>query len=163
MIDTSEFESEETSLPTPESLVRPVRAPATPDVAGFLWGTGRRKASVARVRVRPAKNGKSSFLINGREVDNFFSQTRDREAVRSPLKVTNTTDSVEVHCSVSGGGYTGQAGAVLLGLARALRGMDPSLEPTLREHNMLSRDPRQVERKKYGQPGARRRFQFSKR
>ncbi|MCC5831252.1 MAG: 30S ribosomal protein S9 [Phycisphaeraceae bacterium] len=164
MIDTSEIETSDSNpVPSPESLVRPVRAPETPDIAGFVWGTGRRKSSTARVRVRPAKDGKGSFLINGREVDDFFRQVQDREAVRSPLKATGTLDSVEVRCSVIGGGFTGQAGAVLLGLARALRGMDPALEPVLREHHMLTRDPREVERKKYGQPGARRRFQFSKR
>ncbi len=142
---------------------RPQRQPATPDAGGFVWGTGRRKSAIARVRVRPAREGKTVYLINGREVDAYFTEVRDREMVRSPLKQTQTEDRYEIHVRVAGGGFAGQAGAVRLGLARALCGQDPALEPTLRDNGMLTRDPRKVERKKYGQPGARRRFQFSKR
>ena len=137
--------------------------PAKPDAGGFFWGVGRRKAAVARVRIRPAKGDKSNFMINGRRMENYFTELRDRNDVVAPLVATNTEKSVDVYINVNGGGYVGQAGAILLGVARALKGMDPSLEPILREHNHLSRDPRRVERKKYGQRGARRRFQFSKR
>ena len=134
--------------------------PAKPDKGGFVWGTGRRKASIARVRVKP---GEGKFLINGREVDNYFSELQHRQACTAPLEVTQTVGKLDVYVNAHGGGITGQAEAVLLGVARALMGYDPSLEPILRDHNFLTRDPRQVERKKYGQPGARRRFQFSKR
>ncbi|MEX0653399.1 MAG: 30S ribosomal protein S9 [Phycisphaeraceae bacterium] len=134
--------------------------PAKPDKGGFVWGTGRRKSAIARVRVKP---GSGKFLVNNREVDNFFSEQQHREQAQSPLKTTKTDGKLDVLVKVHGGGITGQAGAVLLGVARALLAYDPSLEPVLREHGYLTRDPREVERKKYGQAGARRRFQFSKR
>ncbi len=137
-----------------------LREPKKPDKAGFLWGTGRRKTAVARVRIKP---GSGKFTVNGKAVEAFFTEIRDHNAVRSPLKVTNTTDSLDIVAAVKGGGFTGQAGAVMLGLARALKDYDPSIEPALRENSLLTRDARKVERKKYGQSGARRRFQFSKR
>ncbi len=126
----------------------------------FIWGTGRRKSAVARVRIRP---GEGSFVINKRKVDEFFKLDKDRQAVRKPLEVTETSKSMDVTVSVCGGGVSGQAGAVLLGLARALAKADPANAPKLKEQNLMTRDPRKVERKKYGQRGARRRFQFSKR
>ncbi len=129
-------------------------------VNGYVWGTGRRKSSVARVRIRP---GEGKFEINKRPVEEFFHVDRYHEAILSPLKVTKTAETVDVFVRVHGGGTTGQAGAILLGLARALKTFDPTCEPALREHNLLTRDARKVERKKYGQRGARRRFQFSKR
>ena len=140
--------------------VRPLREPAKPDAGGYVWGTGRRKAAVARVRIRA---GSGVFLIKGREVDVYFCELRDQEDCMTPLKVTQMEGKIDVFIKTHGGGYMGQAGAVKLGLARALIGYDPTLETILREHNLLSRDPRRVERKKYGQRGARRRFQFSKR
>lgn len=139
---------------------KPAAAPAKPDRGGFLWGTGRRKSAIARVRIKPG-NGK--FEVNGKPFDQYFSELRDREAVASPLKLTKTEKGVDVLVNAHGGGYMGQAGAVMLGLARALYKYDPSLEPILRDNGLLTRDSREVERKKYGQPGARRRFQFSKR
>ena len=139
---------------------RPVRQPAKPDKGGFVWGTGRRKTSVARVRVKP---GSGKYLINGREVKDCFRELRDQTDANAPLEATQMAGKLDVFVNAHGGGVTGQAGAVKLGLSRALLGYDPSLEPILREHGMLTRDPRKVERKKYGQPGARRRFQFSKR
>ena len=134
--------------------------PVAPGPGGFFWGTGRRKASVARVRI---KAGQGRFLINGRPIDNYFSEIRDRQDIVAPLAATDTRERVDVLVKVHGGGYTGQAGAIRLGVSRALKNYDGTLEPALREHGMLSRDPRRVERKKYGQPGARKRFQFSKR
>lgn len=131
-----------------------------PDRGGFWWGTGRRKAAVARVRVKP---GTGKFLINDREIDVYFTEMRDRTDVVYPLELTNTKGSVDVFVNAHGGGFMGQAGAVVLGLARALKDYDPALEQTLRDADLLSRDSRRVERKKYGQPGARKRFQFSKR
>ena len=138
----------------------PKREPASPDAGGFIWGTGRRKKSIARVRVR---SGSGQFTINGKSVEDFFSEPQHRNACYAALKATETTDQVDVFVKVHGGGITGQAEAILLGVARALLNRDPGLEPILRDHGYLTRDPRKVERKKYGQPGARRKFQFSKR
>ncbi len=125
-----------------------------------VWGTGRRKTAVARVRLMP---GKGTLLINDREVDAYFSELKDREAVRSPIKATQQTSTYDIFVNVMGGGRTGQADAVKLGIARALRKADPSLEGVLRDGNFLTRDPRMTERKKYGRAGARRSYQFSKR
>jgi small subunit ribosomal protein S9 len=136
------------------------RKPATPDAGGFVWGTGRRKASVARVRIRP---GEGKVMINDREVGKYFCKPQDQNAVWAPLKSLNVTKNFDIYANVNGGGTTGQAGAVLLGIARALANYDPSLIPQLRDGGYLTRDGRAVERKKYGQRGARRRFQFSKR
>lgn len=126
----------------------------------YYWGTGRRKTAVARVRVKP---GTGVFMVNKREMSNFFSVESHREAVRKPLEVTDTMKTVDVFVNVNGGGITGQAGAVSLGLARALIKASGELEARLRAADLLTRDARKVERKKYGQSGARKRFQFSKR
>jgi len=127
---------------------------------GWWWGTGRRKTAVARVRLRP---GSGEFKINGRKIEEFFTEPRDRADAVAPLTVTQLTGKMDVMVNVKGGGYMGQAGAVRLGVARALRVYDTTLEDALRDHGYLTRDGREVERKKYGQRGARRRFQFSKR
>lgn len=127
---------------------------------GYYWGTGRRKTAVARVRIRP---GEGKFLINGREVDQYFAEERDRKDASAPLAATGMIGKFDVFVNMKGGGPSGQAGAVLLGVARALRNADASLEQALRDGGYLTRDSRMVERKKPGQPGARRRFQFSKR
>ena len=134
--------------------------PATPDKGGFIWGTGRRKSSVARVRVKP---GKGTLQINKRNVQEYFKLEKDRNAVMAPLKSAGVTDSIDVFVNVKGGGTTGQAGAVVLGIARALKNYDPTLMKPLRDGGYLTRDSRMVERKKPGRPGARRSFQFSKR
>ena len=150
-------ESTETTTPA----VEPKSAEVKLNMSGpYVWGTGRRKASVARVRIRP---GDGAFVINKRKVDDYFMLDKDRQAVRTPLDVTETNKSIDVFVNVGGGGISGQAGAVLLGLSRALAKAHRDYEPKLRDHNLLHRDPRRVERKKYGQRGARRRFQFSKR
>ena len=125
----------------------------------FYLGTGRRKTAVARVRIKP---GSGKFLVNGKEANKYFTEVQHHLAIHAPLKLTNTTN-LDIFVNAKGGGYTGQAGAVVLGLARALVGYDPTLEPILRDNDLLTRDSRKVERKKYGQAGARRRFQFSKR
>ena len=145
--------------------VAPVVAPApvkkkAPVNNPYIWGTGRRKTAVARVRIRP---GDGKFVINKREVKEYFRIEHDQAAVRFPLELTGTGQSLDVFVNVGGGGITGQAGAVVLGLARALAKYDASFSPRLKEQRLLSRDSRKVERKKYGQSGARRRFQFSKR
>ena len=154
----SEPATMEAAAPEPVAGAGP-SAPTTPNNP-YYWGTGRRKASIARVRVKP---GEGKFVVNKREMDKFFCIDRDRAAVRRPLDVTETGKLYDVFVNVKGGGFTGQTGAVVLGLARALVAANPDYESKLREHNLLTRDPRKVERKKYGRRGARRRFQFSKR
>jgi len=163
-----------TEEPTPSSepvVPAPAPAPTTPAPAAdpkkkgtpgatYIWGTGRRKSSVAQVRIRP---GTGKFVVNKREVKDYFCIVRDQMRVYQPLEITETQKAFDVFVNVGGGGITGQSDAILLGLARALLKSDPDHMPKLREHNLLSRDPRRVERKKYGQRGARRRFQFSKR
>ena len=126
----------------------------------YLWGTGRRKTSVARVRVGV---GTGKITINKRELNDYLVNERDRKALFGPLEVTNLGGKVDVHCRCSGGGLTSQSGAIVMGLARALRRYDVTLEPALRAQGFMTRDSRMKERKKYGQLGARRKFQFSKR
>ena len=128
-------------------------------VQQFL-GTGRRKTSVARVRLLPG-NGK--IVINNRPFENYFVLDTLRMLAMGPLVKTESTAKFDVIALVHGGGPTGQAGAVRLGIARALLKVDANLRPALKVEGFLTRDSRQKERKKYGQPGARKRFQFSKR
>lgn len=150
-----------TSAPTVTATPKPAggRAGMKP-INPYIWGTGRRKTAIARVRIRP---GDGDFVVNKKKVDVFFPRDIDQLAVRRPLAVTETAKSYDVYVNVRGGGITGQAGAIVLGLARALAEANPDLEAKLREHKLMTRDPRKVERKKYGRAGARRRFQFSKR
>jgi len=126
----------------------------------YTWGTGRRKSSIARVRILP---GSGQIQVNDREFEEYFRTDGNRALVVAPLAATETKGKYDVKARVYGGGPTGQAGAIRLGIARALKLVDPALEPKLREGGFLTRDPRMKERKKYGQRGARRRFQFSKR
>jgi small subunit ribosomal protein S9 len=121
---------------------------------------GRRKTSVARVILR---NGNGKITVNGKEFENAFPQLLSREDILNPFKVTETLGSYDVLVNVQGGGTTGQAQAIRLGIARALSEMNPDLRPALKKEGFLTRDPRMVERKKYGRPKARKRFQFSKR
>jgi len=123
-------------------------------------GTGRRKTAVARVRL---STGAGKILVNGRPFENYFPLESLRVVATQPLTVTGSTGKFDAHITVSGGGPSGQAGAVRHGLARALLAMDANLRPLLKAEGLLTRDARQKERKKYGQPGARARFQFSKR
>jgi small subunit ribosomal protein S9 len=123
-------------------------------------GTGRRKTSVARVRIA---TGSGKITINGRAFDNYFPMETLRSTVSGPLTITGTTDKIDVKVNVTGGGPNGQAGAVRHGIARALLEFDANLRPALKAEGFLTRDSRAKERKKYGQPGARKRFQFSKR
>ena len=139
-------------------LVPPTTAaPAKPT---FVWGVGRRKSAVARVRIAP---GSGKIEVNGRELNDYFTNERDRKAIFGPLEVTNTGGKMDIFVNAAGGGPTGQAGAIVMGLGRALAKYDQSLEGALRGGSFLTRDSRMKERKKYGQRGARRRFQFSKR
>jgi len=137
-----------------------VPATAAPAKASFIWGVGRRKTAVARVRIAP---GSGKIEVNGRTLNDYFTNERDRKAIFGPLEVTNTGGKMDIYVNATGGGPTGQAGAIVLGLGRALAKYDQSLEVALRGGSFLTRDSRMKERKKYGQRGARRRFQFSKR
>lgn len=124
------------------------------------FGTGRRKTSVARVRLLP---GDGKFIINGRAIDDYFGLETLKMVARQPLNLTNTIDSFDVIVNVYGGGTTGQAGAIRHGIARALIEADPNLRSELKRAGYLTRDSRMVERKKYGLKKARRAPQFSKR
>jgi len=124
------------------------------------FGTGRRKKSVARVRLIP---GDGNITINGRDIDEYFGLETLKLIVRQPLVLTETLSKFDVIANVSGGGFTGQAGAIRHGIARALIKADEALRPIIKKAGFLTRDPRMKERKKYGLKGARRAPQFSKR
>ena len=123
-------------------------------------GLGRRKRAVARVFLRP---GSGKITVNGRTFENYFPNATSRAIVRQPLLATETADQFDILINADGGGPVGQAGAAKLGIARALLGFNIELRPKLKAEGFLTRDPREHERKKYGQKGARKRFQFSKR
>lgn len=155
--DTNQPEATETVAA--ESKPKPTTS-GTPKDGHWWWGTGRRKAAVARVRIKP---GNGTFNVNKKDLTEYFSELRDHQDILKVLEKTNTKGTLDVYVNTNGGGYTGQAGAIILGLGRALAKFDPSLDGVLRDNAYLTRDPRRVERKKPGQPGARKRFQFSKR
>ena len=127
----------------------------------YFYGTGRRKSSVARVRLIPGGTGE--ITINNRTLDNYFGLDTLKLIVRQPLALTETAEKFDVVCTVTGGGVTGQAGAIRHGLSRALLEYDAELRPVLKKAGFLTRDPRMKERKKYGLKAARRAPQFSKR
>ncbi len=127
----------------------------------YQYGTGRRKSSVARVRVY--EGGTGSIIINGRDIDDYFGLETLKLLVRQPMVATNNLGKLDVVCTVSGGGVTGQAGAIRHGVARALLKVDPENRTALKAAGLLTRDPRMKERKKYGLKAARRAPQFSKR
>ena len=127
----------------------------------YMYGTGRRKSSVARVHLFPGGTG--AITINGREIDDYFGLETLKVIVRQPLIATDTLSKVDIVTTVSGGGVTGQAGAIRHGIARALLLVDESYRPILKQAGFLTRDPRMKERKKYGLKAARRAPQFSKR
>ena len=126
----------------------------------YFYGTGRRKSSVARVRVY---NGTGNVTINGRDIDDYFGLETLKVIVRQPLTLTETADKFDIVCTVTGGGVTGQAGAIRHGISRALLQFNEELRPQLKKAGFLTRDPRMKERKKYGLKAARRAPQFSKR
>lgn len=141
----------------------PPAAPAPAQTIGdkqFWWGTGRRKTAVARVRL---KKGTGRIIVNKLEYEKYFDAVQDRLLVLSPLHTAKAVNRFDVFANCKGGGKTGQAGAIVLGVARAMLKADPSQEQVLRDAGFLTRDPRMKERKKYGRRGARRGFQFSKR
>lgn len=122
--------------------------------------TGRRKTAVARVHVRA---GSGQILVNGRTIDDYFPTATLQNQVTLPLQLTGTRQLYDIDVNANGGGQSGQVGAVRLGIARALIALNPDFRPVLKPHGLLTRDSRAKERKKSGQPGARKRFQFSKR
>jgi small subunit ribosomal protein S9 len=124
------------------------------------YATGRRKSAVARVYM---KAGSGAILVNKRNFDDYFTRDSLKMLIRQPLEITGNKDKFDLHINVCGGGVAGQAGAVKHGIAKALLDYDLELRPVLKKEGFLTRDPRIKERKKYGQPGARKRFQFSKR
>ena len=124
------------------------------------YGTGRRKTAAARVYLRP---GTGNLEVNRKSFDDYFPNEALKMIIRQPLVITETADKFDIYVRVSGGGPTGQAGALRHGIARALVAYNPELRAKLKEAGFLTRDSREVERKKYGRPGARKRFQFSKR
>ena len=147
--------------PAEEGEVRP--APVIrgkTDRFGVALGTGRRKTSVARVRIKP---GDGKLTINGRDLDEYVCVERDRKMIQAPIEAVEQNGKVDVWVRVNGGGTTGQTGAIVLGIARALTALDPAFHHTLADGGYLTRDGRMVERKKYGLRKARRSFQFSKR
>ena len=125
-----------------------------------FYGTGRRKTSTARVFMRP---GEGRLTVNGRDIEQYFSRDTLKMVVKQPLAITETAEKFDIDATVLGGGGSGQAGAIRHGISRALLEFDASLREKLKSAGFLTRDPRKKERKKYGQPGARKRFQFSKR
>ena len=135
-------------------------APPLPAGTQFIRATGRRKKAVAQIRLRP---GSGNFMVNKRKVEDYFHVPQDLNAAYQPLHVLKMAKSWDIWVNVSGGGSTGQAGAVMLGLARALMKVMKDEESALRDVGLLTRDARMKERKKYGQKGARKRFQYSKR
>ena len=145
---------------TPQAA--PAPAPAAPAARGgnFVWGTGRRKKSVARVRIRA---GTGKFLVNDRDVNEFFKLPADQRTAHQPLETAQVAGKWDIWVNVNGGGTTGQAGAVSLGLTRALMRAVPETVPALRDGGLTTRDARSKERKKYGRRGARRGLQWAKR
>lgn len=139
---------------------QPAKAEPKRDAFGRSYATGRRKDAVARVWV---KAGSGKFVVNGRELDNYLPRPVLRMMVNQPFSIANVVGQFDIMCTVTGGGLSGQAGAIRHGLSRALSLFDPALRPALKAAGFLTRDPRVVERKKYGKPKARRSFQFSKR
>ena len=148
------------AAPVEEALVRAVLRLRGKKLNGYFWGTGRRKTAVARVRVR---EGSGTFLVNELEAKKYFKTVGEHIDVFAPLAAISGEKKWDVFVTVNGGGRVGASGAVRMGLARALCNADETLEPALRDAGFLTRDSRMKERKKYGQRGARRRFQFSKR
>jgi small subunit ribosomal protein S9 len=148
------------------SALKPPPAPETPryvqklDKQGRAYATGKRKDAVARVWVKP---GAGRIVVNTRELESYFARPVLRMLIQQPLIAANRKGQYDITCTVSGGGLSGQAGAVRHGISKALMNFEPDLRPSLKRGGFLTRDPRVVERKKYGKAKARRSFQFSKR
>jgi small subunit ribosomal protein S9 len=151
-----------TSLEDLKEVIAEVAAPREPkkDALGRSYATGRRKDAVARVWIKP---GKGKIMVNKRELENYFPRPVLRMLINQPFQVSNRENQFDVYCTVSGGGLSGQAGALRHGISQALTLFEPDLRPALKKGGFLTRDSRVVERKKYGRAKARKSFQFSKR
>ena len=143
-----------------ESSPAPINKNVKIDFKNSKYATGRRKKSVARVWL---KKGSGIFHVNGKKMNEYFKKSNLRIALVRPFTITKRENEFDIRCSVKGGGFTGQAGAIIHGIARALIEFEPDLKPTLKKEKLTTRDSRAVERKKYGHRKARRSFQFSKR
>ena len=158
--------AEETTLENLNEVAGGEQAGAAPlpepkiDEHGRAYATGKRKNSVARVWVKP---GSGNIMVNGKPADEYFARATLLMILRQPLEAADRATQFDIVCTVSGGGLSGQAGAVRHGISRALVNYEPALRGVLKKGGFLTRDPRVVERKKYGKPKARRSFQFSKR
>jgi small subunit ribosomal protein S9 len=160
-VENPDIEVAETAPePVVDTALKVAPKSQTESKGGYWWGTGRRKSSVARVRIKP---GSGKLVVNKKELGDYFKRAQDQNAVMAPLKAVQAEKVFDIFINVKGGGTTGQSGASLLGIARALKKYDEGFLPALRDSGHLTRDPRMVERKKPGQRGARRKFQFSKR
>ena len=151
--------AEDVAAPAPMQEAAPVYEQKR-DELGRSYATGKRKDAIARVWVKP---GKGTIMVNGREIEKYFARPVLRMVINQPFQVANVTGQFDVMCTVKGGGLSGQAGAVKHGISKALALYDPENRPALKKAGFLTRDPRVVERKKYGKAKARRSFQFSKR
>tara|TARA_B100000315_G_C14445593_1_gene526657 strand:+ start:524 stop:964 length:441 start_codon:yes stop_codon:yes gene_type:complete len=143
-----------------QSNPTPINKNVKIDFKDSKYATGRRKKSVARVWL---KKGSGIFLVNGKKMNEYFKKSNLQIALVRPFTITKRENEFDIRCSVKGGGFTGQAGAIIHGIARALTEFEPDLKPTLKKEKLTTRDSRAVERKKYGHRKARRSFQFSKR
>ena len=143
-----------------ESSPAPINKNVKIDFKDSKYATGRRKKSVARVWL---KKGSGIFHVNGKKMNEYFKKSNLQIALVGPFTITKRENEFDIRCSVKGGGFTGQAGAIIHGIARALTEFEPDLKPTLKKEKLTTRDSRAVERKKYGHRKARRSFQFSKR
>jgi small subunit ribosomal protein S9 len=148
------------NLSTIAAPEQPAKRECKVDAQGRAYATGKRKSSVARVWIKP---GTGKIFVNGREQDVYFARAVLRMMISQPFAITSRDGQYDVFCTVSGGGLSGQAGAVRYGISKALDAFEPDLHKLLKQHGFLTRDARIVERKKYGRRKARRRFQFSKR
>jgi small subunit ribosomal protein S9 len=157
---TSGLRKAPTNLASLTSSPEPTPRTKEIDAQGRAYATGRRKNAVARVWVKP---GSGKVTVNGKDQTIYFARPTQRMIIQQPFQVANRVDQYDVVATVSGGGLSGQAGAVRHGISQALTKYEPDLRPPLKQGGFLTRDPRVVERKKYGKAGARRSFQFSKR
>ena len=160
MADAQSLADLRTALGGGTTEAAPARAEPKIDEQGRAYATGRRKDAVARVWIKP---GSGRVMVNGREGSDYFGRATLRQIIAQPFAQVNRADQYDVWCTVNGGGLSGQAGALRHGISRALTYYEPGLRPALKAGGFLTRDPRVVERKKYGKAKARRSFQFSKR
>ena len=160
LTDFAELAAVATGTTAPDRPVEEASNKPKIDDRGRSYATGRRKDAVARVWIKP---GPGKMIINGREIETYFARPTQQMMIKQPFEVAGRANQYDVICTVSGGGLSGQAGAVRHGISRALVAYEPALRPTLKKGGFLTRDSRTVERKKYGRAKARRSFQFSKR